>query len=208
MAIIFLIYGCNNSIVSNRSESFGEFDIPNEFLISSKFSGKTKNDDNYGPIALVWEGEYVNKNVSSYIPANQTGKKRSITALLYINNLAYMDLPRRHKDAYLLEGLFSNGNYFYDKELELYQVNRDIETTKYDLLKTKPDNNLKLPSNILNDWVASCHFSKITESTKCSLELAYKNHFVIIKLDKINFQLRDEIKEFVVNELERFRHSD
>lgn len=200
--LIIVFSGCTDN--SQIEVLIGDdiFRIPVSRLSEASRNPKAKNGfDPYGPVvALTWSAREMKAHVPGFIERTDE-VTYSFNVLIYANNQGNLEA---RLDSYLSRGQFSNGTYQYDKALDAYRINQNIERSRWDFLSVAPNSKRVPPRSIDEFWLAECRQPVLRNLLICTSETKYRNHYVEFHFVGKNLRLRSQLVKFVTQQLDSF----
>lgn len=169
--------------------------------------------DTGGPQLVVsWEPEDVAQSLASYQKRHGDNLKYKsvLKASIFVpsvDKLSFFKSAKPYIDRLTLTGTFEDAVVSYD-EAGLYKVSRRSEANyKWEVLTVEPGNSAVIPDKKEDFWLASCSTFGDGSGVNCHTEFDYNGLYFRVTIAGPNLHLSNEIKDFIVNQIDAWRQS-
>jgi len=160
--------------------------------------------------ALTWSADELERAIKGYVKSRgEHNFPNPINAGFYSitpDKRVNRENPERYKDAFLLEGKYEGARVEYDKQNSIFKVYDPARNNwAWEVLKQKPGHLSVLPKLNEDYWVGSCRDLPGIMGLTCRTDFTYRNYFLSVDIPGSNIRLRDQIKDFIISQVESWR---
>ncbi len=203
-------------VLLNACSDYREITVGNDtFMIPKSNVGIVSGDidkrldEGYDTSSLMFSVSWSPEEMSKAIPGYFESRDNfffHVSAALYApsaEKLAYRRSNEPYKDAFLLIGDFQGARVEYDEKTNTYKVFGPFGSEKYWVaFRIKPGDPATLPERGENFLIGPCsHVQEIS----CHTPISYRNYELDVSMPGPNMHLRDQIKDFIIAQLESWR---
>jgi len=189
------------------------FELPNEnisTIADEKGSRKISGFDSSSlRFSLRWGQDELAREIKSYQPYREERRfPNTMVVSLYApskEKLDYMESSKPYIDSYLLRNRYKNAVVEANVKDGTYFVYESSKKMVWAILKIKPNSLKHFPDKQSDFWIGECSDYRDGLGASCVTETTYRNYYLRIEFAGNNWHVVENIKEFVLGELEKFR---